>query len=175
MISTKDMYYRKALPLSYDSRKRDKATAVKYIVIHNTGNNNDNAKNNVDYFASWNEREAGAHFFVDQNGLIGRSIPMDLSAYAVEGPGKGNLYGVVKNINSVSIELCDIVKKDPSAKMIKSVVELIAFIQKYCPNAKTIVRHYDITTKNCPERMMDCDKWGDFLNKIGYVLIGVKK
>jgi len=175
MISTKDMYYRKAKAISYDVKKRDKAKDVKFLTIHNTGNNGDSSKNNVDYYAYWNEREAGAHFYVDQEGLIGRSIPMDLTAWSVGDSGKGNLKGIVTNYNSISIELCDIVKKDPSAKMIKSVIELIAFIQKYCPNAKTIVRHYDITTKNCPARMIDNDKWGDFLNKIGYVLIGVKK
>lgn len=175
MITTKDMYYRKALKLSYSSVKRDKAKAVKFIVIHNTGNKGDSAKNNVDFYASWNEDERGAHFFVDQEGLIGRSIPMELTAWSVEGPGKGNMYGIVKNVNSISIELCDIVTKDPSDKMVKSVRELIAFIQKYCPEATTLVRHYDVTTKNCPARMIDNDKWGAFLNRLGYVLVGVKR
>ena len=175
MISTKDMYYRKAKAISYDVKKRDKAKDVKFLAIHNTGNNGDSSKNNVDYYAYWNEREAGAHFYVDQEGFIGRSIPMDLTAWSVGDSGKGNLKGIVTNYNSISIELCDIVTKDPSDKMVKSVRELIAFIQKYCPEATTLVRHYDVTTKNCPARMMDNDKWGDFLNKIGYVLIGVKK
>lgn len=175
MISKKDMYYQKALPLSYYQQKRDKAAVVKYIVIHNTANVGDSAKNNVNFYAFWNDREAGAHFFVDQEGLIGRSIPMELTAFSVGDKGTGNLKNIVTNENSISIELCDIVTKEPSDAMAKSVVELIRYIQKYCPNAKTIVRHYDVTGKTCPKAMVDNDKWGKFLNRIGYVLVGVKK
>lgn len=175
MITTKDMYYRKAKAISYDVKKRDKAKDVKFLAIHNTGNDGDSSKNNVDYYAYWNEREAGAHFYVDQEGLIGRSIPMDLTAWSVGDSGKGNLKGIVTNYNSISIELCNIVKKDPSDKMVKAVKDLIEFIQKYCPEATTIVRHYDVTAKNCPARMIDNDKWGAFLNRLGYVLVGVKR
>ncbi len=175
MISTKDMYYRKAKDISFEKEKRDKAKVVKYIAIHNTGNDGDTAKNNVDFFAKGNERKAGAHFFVDQNGNIGRSIPMELEARAVGGSGMGAMYGVVTNYNSISIELCDIVSKEPSDAMVKAVVELIKYIQHYCPNAKTLVRHYDVTTKTCPARMVDNNKWEKFLNRIGYVLVGVKK
>ena len=175
MISKKDMYYQKALPLSYYKQKRDKAAVVKYIVIHNTANVGDSAKNNVNFYAFWNDRERGAHFFVDQEGLIGRSIPMEHTAFSVGDKGTGNLKNIVTNENSISIELCDIVTKEPSDAMVKSVVELIKYIQKYCPNAKTIVRHYDVTGKTCPKAMVDNDKWGKFLNRIGYVLVGVKK
>lgn len=175
MISSKDMYYRKAKQLSYSTKERDKEKVVKYIVIHNTGNVGDTAKNNVDFFATGNTRQAGAHFFVDQKGLIGRSIPMNLTAYAVGDSGKGELKNIVSNYNSVSIELCDIVTKEPSEDMVKSVVKLIEYIRYYCPNAKTIVRHYDVTGKTCPKAMVDNDKWGKFLNRIGYVLVGVDK
>lgn len=175
MITSKDMYYRKAKQLSYSVKERDKETCVKYIVIHNTGNNGDTAKNNVDFFATGNTRQAGAHFFVDQKGLIGRSIPMNLTAYAVGDNGKGSLKNIVTNYNSVSIELCDIVSKEPSDAMVKSVVELIKYIQNYCPNAKNIVRHYDVTAKTCPKTMVDNNKWAKFLNRLGYVLVGVDK
>ena len=176
MITSKNMYYRKAKQLSYSTKERDKEKVVKYIVIHNTGNDNgDTAKNNVDYFATGNQREAGAHFFVDQKGLIGRSIPMNLTAYAVGDNGKGALKNIVTNYNSVSIELCDIVSKEPSDAMVKSVKELIKYIQHYCPNAKTLVRHYDVKTTTCPKAMVDNNKWEKFLNRLGYVLVGVDK
>ena len=175
MISTKDMYYKKAKKISFDKKERDKEKVVKYIVIHNTGNDGDSSKNNVDYFASWNDRAAGAHFFVDQKGVIGRSIPMNLTAWAVGDNGKGTLKDIVTNYNSVSIELCDIVKKEPSDAMIKSVVELIKYIRNYCPNVRAVVRHYDVTTKNCPQIMVDLNKWGAFLDKIGCCLVGIEK
>ena len=167
MITTKDMYYRKAKSISYSAQERDKEKTVKYIVIHNTGNNGDSAKNNVDYFASWNDRSAGAHFFVDQKGLIGRSIPMNLTAWAVGDSGKGTLKKDVTNYNSVSIELCDIVSKEPSDAMVEAVADLIAYIRKYCPKAMPIVRHYDVTAKECPRAMVKEEKWEKFLQRVG--------
>lgn len=153
------MYKRLAKSISYDTKKRKKKT-VKYIVIHYTGNKGDTAKGNVNYFATSNTRKAGAHFFVDQDGHIARSIPMNRTAWAVGGDqrdgmkGEGKYYGKCTNFNSVSIELCDIVNKNPSAKMIKSTKKLIKYIKKYCPNAKIICRHWDINGKHCPSRMI---------------------
>ena len=63
------MYKKMAKPVSYDPKKRSKRD-VRYIVIHYTGNVGDTAKGNVNYFATTNKREAGAHFFVDQDGNI---------------------------------------------------------------------------------------------------------
>ena len=167
-LTTKDMYYRKAKPISYDHNKRVKAKTVEYIVIHNTNKDKDGdtAKNNVDYFATGNIYEAGAHFFVDQNGNIGRSIPMDYTAWAVGGKGIGTMKGIVRNDNSVSIELCSIAFKDPSDAMVESLIDLIRYIYKYCPKVKGIVRHFDVTGKECPARMMDNKKWNEFLTRI---------
>ena len=152
-----------AKPLSYASGLRDKESCVEYIVIHNTGNNNDTAENNGKYFATINCRPAGAHFFVDQKGTVVRSIPMNRTAYSVGGAKyagtEAKYYGKCTNANSVSIELCDIVNKEPSETMIKSVKELIKYIQKYCPKAKTIIRHYDVNGKPCPMRYIDSKKW----------------
>ncbi|MCM1245971.1 MAG: N-acetylmuramoyl-L-alanine amidase, partial [Roseburia sp.] len=47
---------------------------VYYIVIHYTGNKKDTAKNNAVYFATSNTRPAGAHFFVDKQGEIWKSV-----------------------------------------------------------------------------------------------------
>ena len=170
-----DMYYKKAKPISFSSYERDR-DSIEYIVFHYTANEGDTAKNNVDYYANVNQREAGAHFFVDQNGRIGRSIPMNREAWSVGGnrlnTKGGSCYGKVTNRNSISIELCDIISKSPSDSMVKAVKDLIKYIQKYCPNAITIVRHYDVTGKLCPASMVDNDAWYTFLNRIGYVLVG---
>lgn len=155
------MYKRLAKPISYDSKKR-KRKDVKYIVIHYTGNKGDTAKNNVDYFATSNTREAGAHFFVDRNGNVGRSIPMNRTAWAVGGAkydnDGGTYYGKCTNYNSVSIELCDFVDKKTSKAQRQAVKKLIKYIRKYCPNAKTIIRHFDVNGKSCPARHASNDK-----------------
>lgn len=147
---------------------------IKYIVIHYTGGTNDTAENEGNYFKNGNTRSAGAHFFVDQKGIIVQSIDMSLIAWAVGGSkysdcsktGGGKLYGICTNSNSVSIELCAIANKAPSDDMIKSTKALIAYIQKNCPNAKTIVRHFDVTGKQCPATMTSTTAWNSFLKKL---------
>ena len=161
-----------AKPISYGKRRAK--TSVRGIVIHNTGNSGDTAKNNVWYFskrAGTNMRSAGAHFFVDQEGKIGRSIPMNRSAYSVGNPGgtyaPGAFYEILNNSNTVSIELCDIMTKAPSQAMIRSVKILIKYIRAYCPNATEIVRHYDIVKKDCPHRFVaDSAAWQTFRKEI---------
>lgn len=161
----------KAKSISYSSKVRDKANVVEYIVIHNTGNKGDNAYNNGVYFRDRNTREAGAHFFVDRGGAIVKSIPMNRAAWAVGGDKyngtKGaKYYGKCTNYNSVSIELCDIVDYDPSEAQIKAVNELIKYIRIYCPKAKNVIRHYDVTGKMCPVRYTDNKKWNSLKKEL---------
>lgn len=167
--------YIKAKSISYGGSRSKKD--VKYIVIHYTGNNNDTAKNNASYFHNGNQRYAGAHFFVDQFGSVYQSIPMSLIAWSVgdyvtTANGAGSYHGKCRNANSVSIELCDCASKNPSQKMIKAVTKLIAYIRKNCPNAKTVIRHWDVSGKNCPGRMTGTTavgrkRWKNFLAAIG--------
>ena len=148
---------------------------IKYIVIHYTSGDKDTALNEANYFANGNTRKAGAHFFVDQNGVRIKSVAMKNIAWSVGGAkysdcaktGGGKLYGKCTNANSVSIELCGNLKRDPSDEQIESVKKVINYIRKNCPNAKTIVRHFDVTGKYCPVRMMEQKKWDDFLIRIG--------
>ena len=164
----------KAKPISYSATKRDKKN-IRYIVIHYTSGANDTAENEGYYFARANTRAAGAHFFVDRAGTIVKSIDMNRTAWSVGGSkyndcaktGGGKLYGKVTNANSVSIELCAIADKWPSDKQIKAVVKLLKYIRKHCPNAKTVVRHFDVTGKHCPATMMAKTTWNRFLYEIG--------
>ena len=84
---------------------------IKYIVIHYTGNKGDT-----------NTTDPGAHYFVGKRGAVWESIPMKHIAWAVGGMytlsgGAGSYYGKCTNGNSVSIELCDCVKKTSKAQM----------------------------------------------------------
>lgn len=165
------------IPASSESYGRTREyNDIKYIVIHYTSNNKDTAANEGLYFKN-NRVSAGAHFFVDQKGEIVKSININRVAWSVGGnkwtdcykTGGGKLHKIVTNTNSVSIELCDNAEKDPSKAQIEAVKELIAYIRKKCPNAKKVVRHFDINGKHCPIRMMDDRKWKSFLKKIGEV------
>lgn len=163
----------KAKSVSYSGIKRNKKS-VKYIVIHYTAVNGDTAEGEGNYFKNVNTRAAGAHFFIDQKGTIVKSIDLNRTAWAVGGKkysdcaktGGGTKYGIVTNANSVSIELCDNLSRDPSEAQIKAVKRCIKYIQKRCPNATLIVRHFDVTGKHCPARMMDDQKWYIFKRAI---------
>lgn len=130
-----------------------KSTSIIGLVIHSTSGTKDSAKNEADYFATGNDRFAGAHSFVDYAGKTSRSIPWNYIAWSVgDKNGKGQYYGSLNNTNTISIELCGVEKRDPSAAQIKALKKLIRYYGKKCPNIKYIVRHYDITTKACPTR-----------------------
>lgn len=162
---------KQAKDISYGAKRN--RNHVFYIVIHYTGNNGDTAKNNANYFATSNTRSAGAHFFVDKQGEIWKSINMNRIAYAVGGDqrsgakGEAAYYGKCTNANSVSIELCDCCTDTNWTQMV-AVRKLVQYIQKKCPNAKTIIRHWDVNGKNCPKPMTgkDNSKWEHFHNYI---------
>lgn len=154
-------------------------SAVHYIVIHYTGNNNDTAKANCNYFKTSNTRSAGAHFFCDRSGEVIQSIPINRIAWSVGGfftqkNGAGSYYKKCTNTNSVSIELCDIASKYPSDAQIKACKALISYIQSECPNAKTIIRHWDVNGKSCPARMTGTNnsEWKQFLADLGKASAG---
>lgn len=146
-----------AKSISYAKGKRSKLL-VKFQVVHGTGNKSDTAENNAKYFATSNTRQAGAHFFISRDGDIWRSIPMNRTAYAVGGfftqsDGAGSYYGKCTNANSISVELCDVADKDPSWEQLVALRKLTKYIKKYCPMAKTIIRHWDVNGKTCPTKM----------------------
>ncbi len=163
--------YIAAKPISY-GRERS-YDSIKYIVIHYTGNNGDTAKNNCDFFHNGNTRSAGAHFFVSQDGSVCQSIQMKKAAYAVGGfvtqkNGAGSFYKQCTNMNSVSIELCDNASRDPSDAQTEAVRQLVQYIRRVCPNATRIIRHWDVSGKSCPARMIGVNqaKWLAFRTAI---------
>ena len=154
---------RLAKAVSYGSKRE--LSSIKYIVMHYTGNKGDTAKNNANYFANGNARAAGAHFFVDKQGEIWKSINMNRIAWAVGGfysknNSAGSYYQKCTNTNSVSIELCDCCTETNWEQM-KATRQLVQYIQKKCPNAKTIIRHWDVNGKQCPAPMTGTNnkKW----------------
>ena len=146
---------------------------IKYIVVHYTGIEGDTAKNNCNYFKNQKlNRYAGAHYFVDDEEVC-QSIPLNRVAYAVgsktvdRSNGGGTYYGKCTNENSVSIELCDALKK-VSKKQTELCRKLVKKIRKKCPNATKVIRHWDVTGKNCPAPFVgkDNEDWKEFKKAI---------
>ena len=151
---------------------------VKAIVIHYTGISNDTAENECNYFAHGNTRAAGAHFFVDRKGTAIKSIPMSRAAWSVgifftKAGGAAKYWGTLNNYNTISIEMCDCAKHDPSKAQIKAIKKVIKYIRKKCPNATKVVRHFDICGKQCPGRMsggpgtQGYERWQKLLRDLG--------
>ncbi len=120
---------------------------IVYIVIHYTGNKGDTAQNNADYFGRA-DRQASAHYFVDDNQAVQIVRDGDKAWHCGDGRGK---YGI-SNSNSVSIEMCGDRNGNISAKTRTNTLELTRMLmKKYGVPASKVVRHYDASRKICPE------------------------
>ncbi len=156
-------YYRKAKTLSYGGKRA--VSAIKYVVVHYTGNKGDTARNNVDYFATSNTRQAGSNYFVDAHEIC-QSVDDELVAWAVGGYGIGTMKSKVFNSNSISIELCDFCAYNEAVE-VKAIECVRYLLKKYNLKKESVVRHFDVTTKCCPKPYVNDEAlWKEFLNKI---------
>lgn len=136
---------------------------VQYIVVHWTGNEGDTAKNNADFFA----REAvkpprSAHYFVDEN-EVWNSVPPDRQAWHVG--AKRYVHPYCRNSNSIGVEMCltgkgYVLRRGTIERAVKLVRELMV---RYGVPIENVVRHYDVTGKDCPGPFVDNPSlWDDF-------------
>lgn len=135
------------------SRPQKKITEVRKIVIHWTANYGASALNHFNYFNSLVGRYASAHFFVDKIEAL-CIIPLNEIAYHAN---DGSYKGVAElkpnaNFLSIGIEMC--VEKDGSfhPDTIERAEDVaVELCKRYKLDPLTdIVRHYDVTHKNCP-------------------------
>ena len=156
---------RTILANSFNYGRKRKRKEVIAICFHFTANNGDSSENNAIYF----KREpigASAHIFVDQDGKVVKSVPLNRVAYSVQTPGM-KLKGKWNNQNTVSVEICDFYKnKELSPECIKAIRRVIKRIRLFCPNAKEIIRHYDVCGKICPINLIDEKKWQEFKKEV---------
>lgn len=151
-------------PIRYNFSKRKGAT-IKYLVIHDTGNDSKgaDAMSHYRYFNGGN-RNASAHYFVDDKQVV-QLVGDSLSAWHV-GDGRGR-YGIT-NANSLGIEMC--INSDGNyAKMYYHAVELAKNImQKFNIPIERVVRHYDASRKLCPNHMRKSNwqAWAQFKRDI---------
>jgi N-acetylmuramoyl-L-alanine amidase CwlA len=135
--------------IAYNRSKR--SSAIKYIVIHDTGNKSKgaNASSHFNYF-NGGERSASADFFVDSTQIMQVNDYRKYYTYQC-GDGKGK-YGIT-NSNSIGIEIC--VNSDGDyQKAYAKAVELTKYLMKELKIPITrVVRHYDASRKNCPASM----------------------
>ena len=146
---------------------------IEYIVMHYTGNSKDIAKNNANYFAGAN-REASAHFFVDDTNIYQSVKLKDIAWHC--GTKKTYYHNDCRNSNSLSIEMCctagnykvsDVTQQNAAylcAHLCKILGININQVDTY------VLRHYDVTHKKCPAQMVDNNEWAVFKTMVKNIL-----
>ncbi len=136
------------------------------IVIHYTANPGAGAQANRDYFEQLKNSKttkASSNFIVGLDGEIIQCIPTWEIAYASNN----------RNGDTVSIECCH---PDESGyfteETYRSLVQLTGWLcLKYDLSAKNVIRHYDVTGKNCPKYFVEHeDAWNAFISDVDYAV-----
>lgn len=140
---------------------------VDWIVVHYTSNHGDTAKNNADYFAREKlSSPASAHFFVDET-EIWSSVPVFRVAYHCG--AKTYKHPHCRNTNSLGVEIC-MLDKQGRVRMdaIRNAAGLVReLMTKYDIDADHVIRHWDVTGKDCPAPMVDDPElWEQFLDML---------
>ena len=144
--------------------KKGRTGKIKYIVVHYTANNGDTAKNNVTYYANNRNLSASAHYFVDEK-EVGQSVKDADTAWHCG--AKTYKHASCRNSNSIGVEMCS--RKDSKGNYyikedtMKNASKLIKDLMKqYNIPIENVIRHYDVTGKNCPAPLVNNSKWKEF-------------
>lgn len=146
------------LTVNPNSRPGIATDRIRGIVVHYTANPGSTAQQNRDYFESLKdsqETSVSSNFVIGLEGEIIQCVPTAEMAYASNN----------RNSDTVSIECCH---PDESGKFTdatyKSLVQLVAWLsQKFGLDTDDIIRHYDVTGKDCPKYFVEnVEAWEQF-------------
>lgn len=157
----------KFLDINTYSRPGIELKRVSGIVVHYTANPGTDAVANRNYFnnlPSINEKKeqktyVSSHFVIGLEGEIVQCIPLNEIAYASND----------RNTDTISIECCHKRKNGKfTQQTYQSLVKLTSYLCiKYDLEAEDVIRHYDVTGKNCPKYFVEHeDAWNQFRNDI---------
>lgn len=164
-IQAPDWYTQDFLTVNPYSRPGTKREHVRDIVIHYVANPGTSAKQNRNYFDGLKDQSgsktvsASSHYIIGSDGTILQCIPLDEVAY-------GNY---PRNDDTVSIECCH---PDSDGRFtdatIKSLIRLTGWLcRELSLNEKHIIRHYDVSGKNCPKYYVEHqDAWRTLKKKL---------
>ena len=156
---------------NYGSKRN--TSLIKYLVYHYTANDGDTDENNAKYFHN-NVVKASAHRFVDDDSVT-TSVPDNYVAWHCGGGLQGSkghtYYKKCTNTNSIGIEMCDTKRNGKYEVTPKTRSNAIALgkelVKKYGIKKENVIRHYDVTGKNCPAYFVkDEEAWIKFRDEI---------
>ena len=161
---------------------------IKYIVIHYTAGLKSHAGKGKDVCEMWSksDRPGSADFVVDEGNIAWQYNP-DLKnrktwhcGGSLQGSGSHDYYKICTNANSIGIEMCSDKKKVTkhlyssdndwyiTEETWKSAVALAAMLLKrYGLPLSRMIRHADVTSKECPSFMVGKKKNVMYDNKTG--------
>lgn len=127
------------------SRPGTELKNVDGIVVHYVGNAGTTAQQNRNYFESLSttgETSASSHFVIGLEGEIIQCVPLNEIAYASND----------RNADTISIECCHPGEDGQfSDATYRSLIRLLRLLcDEYNLKADDIIRHYDVTGKECP-------------------------
>ena len=152
------------------SRPGTETKKITGVVVHYTANPGATATDNRNYFENLkdsHETKVSSNFVVGLEGEIVQCVPTWEEAYASNS----------RNIDTVSIECCH---PDESGKFndktYQSMVELSAWLcLKFDLDENDVIRHYDVTGKDCPKYFVENEKaWERFRKDVGKQLDRLK-
>lgn len=127
---------------------------IKYIVIHNTANEESTARNERDYLTNPNNTSSTSFNIVVDDKEIIEAIPVTEIAFHA-GDGEGNQKGI-------GIEICE---SGDFEKTKANAVKLVAYLMKtYNISLSEVRTHHDFSGKDCPRKMLG--NWEDFLESV---------
>ena len=132
------------------SRPGTETNKITGIVVHYTANPGATAMENRDYFEGLKDShitQASSNFIVGLDGEIVQCVPTWEVAYASNN----------RNIDTVSIECCHMDETGEFEKeTYQSMVQLCAWLcLKFGLSEEDVIRHYDVTGKNCPKYFVE--------------------
>ncbi len=146
------------------SRRGEKLEGIRNIVIHYVGNPGTSAMQNRNWYEN-PESEVSSHFLVGLEGEVLLCVPLDEKSSASNH----------RNADTISIEVCH---PDASGKFsgetYSALVRLTAWLLDACRmDAQTVIRHYDITGKDCPRYFVQHEEsWLAFRENVARAVSG---
>jgi N-acetylmuramoyl-L-alanine amidase len=144
------------------ARSGERLSGVHNIVIHYVANPGTSAAQNRNYFGLA-ETAVASHFIVGLEGEIIQCVPIfEQSAASNE-----------RNIDTISIEVCH---PEEDGKFndatYNSLIKLTAYLCEITELTENdLIRHYDITGKNCPKYYVENpDKWETLKTDVGALI-----
>ena len=163
-ITPPDWVIQDLLPVNEYSRPGDALPQVNGVVVHYVGNPGTTAEQNRSYYANLahtHETYVSSHFLIGMDGTILQCVPLNEISYCSNN----------RNADTIAIECCH---PDETGKFTpettQSLIRLLNWlIDTYALEQEDIIRHYDVTGKDCPRYFVqNPEEWDDFLNTLTF-------